>query len=74
MFLEFRLKPLKQRKRVCGTAGKAGQYLVAIQAPHLACIALQDGIPERYLSVPANNGGTTAANAQDCCAIKLLHC
>ena len=55
VFLEFRLETLEQGEGISGAAGEPGNHLVAIQASHLAGVALHDGIAEGDLAVAADH-------------------
>ena len=69
MLFEFSFKTLEQRERVCGSAGETGQYLVLVEPPDLAGIALHDGSPERHLPIATKNHPPLTAHREDCSTV-----
>ena len=65
MLLELALEALEQRKGIGRAAGEPGEHLVAVQAPHLAGVALHDGVAEGDLAVAAHGDRAVAADRQD---------
>jgi hypothetical protein len=63
--LELGLKPFQKRKCVGGGAGKAGDHAAAADPPHLARIALDDGLAERHLPVAGHRDLARVADAED---------
>ena len=55
IFLQLAFKTFKQCERVCGGTCKAGDHLVFIHTPHLACVGFHHGIAKCYLAVPAHH-------------------
>jgi hypothetical protein len=74
MLIQLGLEQLEQGECIGGTAGKTGQYLVFIEAPHLASVAFHHGIAHGYLAISANDYGVAPAHGQDGGASELFHC
>ncbi len=65
MLLELGLEALEQGERVGRAAGEPGDHAVAVEAPHLAGVALHDGLAQRDLAVAAEGDRLAAAYTDD---------
>ena len=74
VFFQLGLEAFEQGEGVGGATGEAGQYLVVIQAAHLACGGLDHDIAEGYLAVAAQRHALATAHRYDGSSVKLLHC
>ena len=63
-FLELALEALEQGEGIRGAAGKSGQHLAAVQAPHLARVGLHDALTEGHLAVAADRDAAVAPHRQ----------
>ena len=73
VLVELRLESLEERKGVRSAAGKAREDAVLVEAPHLACAALDDNLTERDLTVAAERDGSAATNGKNGGAVELFH-
>ena len=65
ILFELRFKPLEQRKRIGGGAGKAADDLSAAKPAHLAGVGFDDGLADRDLAVAADGDKPALADGQD---------
>src|ERR1039457_2911437 len=65
ILLQFGLETAEQRESVGSRAGKTGKNLVLIEAANLLRPVLDDGFPERDLSVASHDNLVVAADAED---------
>jgi hypothetical protein len=71
MLLELGFQPLEQRKRVCGSTGKAGDHIAFAEAPHLLGVRFHDGLADGDLTVPGDHHRAVLADGEDGGAVPL---
>ncbi len=69
--LELAFEALEQGERVGRAASEAGEHLVVIEPPHLAGVALHDGVAEGDLSVAAHGDSAVLADGEDGRAVRI---
>ena len=69
--VELAFEALEQREGVGRAAGEAAEHLAIVERPHLARVALHDGVAESDLSVAADGDGAVAPHGQDGRAVRI---
>src|ERR1700746_132951 len=74
VLLELALEALEEREGIGGAAGEPGEHLLAEEPPHLAGVALHDGVAEGHLAVAPDGDRAVAAHAEDGRAVGIEDC
>ena len=69
--VELAFEALEQREGIGRAAGEAAEHLAIAEGPHLAGVALHDGVAEGDLSVAADGDGAVAPHGQDGGAVRI---